>query len=312
MALAVLYSNRAKFSSCSIPRRSKDFFQPSKISFAPSISPCVPSMEAEQCRQSMATVHHVFTLGLLLIPARLRLQFGQQHTRRAAHFLSFVVSEKDMGRVIRGQRKGGSAIFRSRTFHRKGPAKLRALDYAERQGYLRGVVKVRLDARAPSSHPFDPRTSSTILAVVRRSPSCTSATPTATRSAKNCSSPPKACTPVNSSTAERKVGERAVKNPVSSSSFAAALTIGNVMPLGQMPEGTIVCQIEQKTGDRGKLAKASGLIYLSRLNEPRHVARVSRQLRHHRLTQSRSWQDQSEITVRCQEDTLVRQPRHGR
>ncbi len=48
-----------------------------------------------------------------------------------------------MGRVIRGQRKGGSAIFRARTFHRKGPAKLRSLDYAERQGYLRGVVKVR-------------------------------------------------------------------------------------------------------------------------------------------------------------------------
>jgi len=47
-----------------------------------------------------------------------------------------------MGRVIRGQRKGGSAIFRARTFHRKGPAKFRALDYAERQGYLRGVIKV--------------------------------------------------------------------------------------------------------------------------------------------------------------------------
>jgi hypothetical protein len=47
-----------------------------------------------------------------------------------------------MGRVIRAQRKGGSAIFRSRTFHRKGPAKFRPLDYAERQGYLRGVVKV--------------------------------------------------------------------------------------------------------------------------------------------------------------------------
>jgi large subunit ribosomal protein L8e len=30
------------------------------------------------------------------------------------------------------------------------------------------------------------------------------------------------------------------------------------MPLGQMPEGTIICQIEQSTGDRGKLAKASG------------------------------------------------------
>jgi large subunit ribosomal protein L8e len=47
-----------------------------------------------------------------------------------------------MGRVILAQRKGKSAIFRARTFHRKGPAKLRALDYAERQGYLRGVVKV--------------------------------------------------------------------------------------------------------------------------------------------------------------------------
>lgn len=30
------------------------------------------------------------------------------------------------------------------------------------------------------------------------------------------------------------------------------------MPLGHMPEGTIVCQVEQHTGDRGKLAKASG------------------------------------------------------
>ncbi len=29
-----------------------------------------------------------------------------------------------------------------------------------------------------------------------------------------------------------------------------------------MPEGTIICQIEQKTGDRGKIAKASGLFYI--------------------------------------------------
>ena len=36
------------------------------------------------------------------------------------------------------------------------------------------------------------------------------------------------------------------------------LTIGNVMPIGHMPEGTIVCNLEEKTGDRGKLARASG------------------------------------------------------
>ena len=36
------------------------------------------------------------------------------------------------------------------------------------------------------------------------------------------------------------------------------LSIGNVMPVGVMPEGTIVCQLEEKLGDRGKLARTSG------------------------------------------------------
>lgn len=34
--------------------------------------------------------------------------------------------------------------------------------------------------------------------------------------------------------------------------------MGNVLPLGSMPEGTIVCNLEEKAGDRGKLARASG------------------------------------------------------
>lgn len=46
-----------------------------------------------------------------------------------------------MGRVIRGQRKGAGSIFKSHTKHRKGAAKLRPLDYSERNGYLKGVVK---------------------------------------------------------------------------------------------------------------------------------------------------------------------------
>jgi hypothetical protein len=45
-----------------------------------------------------------------------------------------------MGRVIRAQRKSGG-IFKSHTTHRKGAAKLRSLDYAERNGYVRGIVK---------------------------------------------------------------------------------------------------------------------------------------------------------------------------
>jgi len=39
---------------------------------------------------------------------------------------------------------------------------------------------------------------------------------------------------------------------------SATLTIGNILPLGQMPEGTVCCNIEQYAGDRGKLVKCSG------------------------------------------------------
>lgn len=49
-----------------------------------------------------------------------------------------------MGRVIRAQRKGAGSVFKSHTKHRKGAPKLRPLDYAERHGYIKGVVKVQL------------------------------------------------------------------------------------------------------------------------------------------------------------------------
>lgn len=45
-----------------------------------------------------------------------------------------------MGRVIRSQRKGRGSVFTSHTTHRKGPAKHRVLDSAERNGYIKGVV----------------------------------------------------------------------------------------------------------------------------------------------------------------------------
>lgn len=46
-----------------------------------------------------------------------------------------------MGRVIRAQRKGAGSIFTARTKCRKGAAKLRAVDYSERNGYIKGVVR---------------------------------------------------------------------------------------------------------------------------------------------------------------------------
>jgi large subunit ribosomal protein L2 len=38
----------------------------------------------------------------------------------------------------------------------------------------------------------------------------------------------------------------------------APIEVGNILPLGKIPEGTIVCSLELKPGDGGKLAKSSG------------------------------------------------------
>jgi large subunit ribosomal protein L8e len=42
--------------------------------------------------------------------------------------------------AARYQRKSGG-IFTSNTHHNKNPARLRKLDFAEKNGYIRGVVK---------------------------------------------------------------------------------------------------------------------------------------------------------------------------
>jgi large subunit ribosomal protein L2 len=34
--------------------------------------------------------------------------------------------------------------------------------------------------------------------------------------------------------------------------------IGNILPLGKIPEGTMICNVEKEAGDGGKIAKASG------------------------------------------------------
>jgi len=132
-----------------------------------------------------------------------------------------------MGRVIRAQRKGRQGgVFRAHVMHRVGAAKLRALDYGERHGYVKGVIKDIV---------HDPGRGAPIAKVVFRHP---------------------------------------YKYALQTSNFIAAeglysgqflycgrraqIKIGNVLPLRTLPEGTIVCNVEQRVGDRGKLARASG------------------------------------------------------
>lgn len=131
-----------------------------------------------------------------------------------------------MGRVIRNQRKGRGSIFTANTRLRKGAAKLRALDYSERMGYLRGVVKQII---------HDPGRGAPLAKVAFRDPY-----------------------------KFKTVTETFIANEgLYTGQFVycgakASLNIGNVLPLGLCPEGTIVLNVEEKPGDRGALGRTSG------------------------------------------------------
>jgi len=131
-----------------------------------------------------------------------------------------------MGRVIRGQRKGPGGIFKSHTKHRKGSAKLRPVDYAERNGYVKGLVKEII---------HDPGRGAPLAKVVFRDPY------------------------------RYKLNKMlfVAAEGMHTGMFVycgkkATLTVGNVKPVGDMPEGTLICNIEEKPGDRGTVARCSG------------------------------------------------------
>jgi len=131
-----------------------------------------------------------------------------------------------MGRVIRAQRKGAGGVFKSHTKHRKGAAKFRTLDFAERHGYIKGVVKEII---------HDPGRGAPLARVVFRNPY------------------------------KYKLNKQnfIATEGMYTGQFIycgknAQLKIGNVMPVASMPEGTIICNVEQSAGDRGKFARASG------------------------------------------------------
>ncbi|KAL7821554.1 translation protein SH3-like domain-containing protein [Trichoderma aethiopicum] len=131
-----------------------------------------------------------------------------------------------MGRVIRNQRKGRGSIFTANTRLNKAPAKFRTLDYAERHGYVRGIVKDII---------HDPGRGAPLAKVQFRHPY-----------------------------KYKQVTETFIANEgMYTGQFIyagkrAALTVGNVLPVGEMPEGTVVTNVEEKIGDRGTLGRNSG------------------------------------------------------
>ncbi|KAJ1915431.1 60S ribosomal protein L2 [Mycoemilia scoparia] len=131
-----------------------------------------------------------------------------------------------MGRVIRSQRKGAGSVFTAVTHHRKGAAKLRTLDFAEREGYIRGIVKEII---------HDPGRGAPLAKVQFRDPYRY-----------------KTRTETFIATEGLYTGQFVFCGK------KATLTVGNTLPIGEMPEGTIISSIEEKPGDRGSLARTSG------------------------------------------------------
>jgi len=131
-----------------------------------------------------------------------------------------------MGRVIRAQRKGSGGIFKSHTHHRKGAARHRVYDFSERHGYVKGVVKDII---------HDPGRGAPLAVVAFRHPH-------KFRTVKEVFIAP----------------EGIYTGQFIYCGQKAELSVGNVMPIGEVPEGTVICNVEAKVGDRGAFARCSG------------------------------------------------------
>jgi len=131
-----------------------------------------------------------------------------------------------MGRVIRGSRKGKSLIFAAKTRLRAGAVKLRAVDYAERRGYIKGLVK---------KITHEPGRGAPLAEIVFHDPYRFK---------------------LNKALWVAVEGLHTGQFVYAGSK--AQLSIGNVMPLAKMPEGTVVSMCEEKAADRGRFARASG------------------------------------------------------
>merc|ERR1711865_814531 len=110
--------------------------------------------------------------------------------------------------------------------HRKGVVKMRPLDFAEKEGYIKGVVREII---------HEPGRGAPLAKIVFKNPY-----------------------KYKHDTHLFVAVEGMYTGQFIYCGKKAALAIGNILPLGSMPEGTVICNIEHRAGDRGKIAKCSG------------------------------------------------------
>ncbi len=127
-----------------------------------------------------------------------------------------------MGKRIRAQRRGrGSSTWRAHTFRRVAPAKYPPISLGELKGALKADVVELV---------HDPGRGAPLAALrLETSEEFYTLAPEGVHEGQTI-----------------WVGSK------------APVEVGNVLPLGDIPEGTVVCNIERSPGDGGELARSSG------------------------------------------------------
>lgn len=131
-----------------------------------------------------------------------------------------------MGHIVRAQRRGNGNVFRAHTHHRKGAARYQPLDAAEKSTVIAGIVK---------DLEHDPGRGAPLAALVFKKEG----------SRKTTSSRIIAVEGIHT-------GEAVMCGP------QAELKTGNILPLGKIPEGMEVCNVEHRPGDGGRYGRCSG------------------------------------------------------
>jgi large subunit ribosomal protein L2 len=127
-----------------------------------------------------------------------------------------------LGKRIRVQRRGrGSSTFTASTHKRVAPAKYPSVSITDKKGVVNGQVKGII---------HDPGRGSPMVAVRLET----------------------------GDTYYSVVPEGVYEGQPTQIGDDASVDIGNVLPIGKIPEGTMVCNIEMSPGDGGKMVRASG------------------------------------------------------
>jgi len=127
-----------------------------------------------------------------------------------------------MGKRIRVQRRGrGSSTFRSSTHKRVAPVHYPTMSKKEREGVIHGQVL---------NIVHEPGRGSPLASVKLET----------------------------GEIYHTVIPEGVYKGQPTQMGSKASVDVGNVLPLGEVPEGTMICNIELSPGDGGKIARSSG------------------------------------------------------